>query len=120
MARNTANSTSTSPVVENTVQEDTGETIVVDEIIEAEVAESIAEPAPVVVAEVVPEPVAEPVAEPVFLEKPVFLEQWIRKVSGYEPEIIGGFEFFANSQGWHFDTPSEWKSKLSRWVNPAS
>ena len=116
MARNTANSTSTSPVVENTVQEDTGETIVVDEIIEAEVAESIAEPAPVVVAEFVPEPVA----EPVFLEKPVFLEQWIRKVSGYEPEIIGGFEFFANSQGWHFDTPSEWKSKLSRWVNPAS
>jgi hypothetical protein len=116
MARNTANSTSTSPVVENTVQEDTGETIVVDEIIEAEVAESIAEPTPVVVAEVVPEPVA----EPVFLEKPVFLEQWIRKVSGYEPEIIGGFEFFANSQGWHFDTPSEWKSKLSRWVNPAS
>jgi hypothetical protein len=102
--------------VENTVQEDTGETIVGDEIIEAEVAESIAEPAPVVVAEIVPEPVT----EPVFLEKPVFLEQWIRKVSGYEPEIIGGFEFFANSQGWHFDTPSEWKSKLSRWVNPAS
>lgn len=116
MARNTANSTSTSPVVENTVQEDTGETIVVDEIIETEVVESIAELAPVVVAEIVPEPVT----EPVFLEKPVFLEQWIRKVSGYEPEIIGGFEFFANSQGWHFDTPSEWKSKLSRWVNPAS
>lgn len=116
MAKNNSNSTPVSAVEENNISEDNGETIVANEIIESEVAENIAESAPVVVAEIV----AEPVPEPVFLEKPVFLEQWIRKVSGYEPEIIGGFEFYANSQGWHFDTPSEWKSKLSRWVNPAS
>ena len=116
MARNNSNSISASAVVESSIAEDNGETIVANEIIETEVAESITETTPVFVAEIV----AEPVPDPVFLEKPVFLEQWIRKVSGYEPEIIGGFEFYANSQGWHFDTPSEWKSKLSRWVNPAS
>lgn len=116
MARNNSNSIPVSAVAENNIPEDNGETIVANEIIESEVAENIAEIASVFVAEIV----AEPVPEPVFLEKPVFLEHWIRKVSGYEPEIIGGFEFYANSQGWHFDTPSEWKSKLSRWVSPAS
>lgn len=54
---------------------------------------------------------------PLQQERSVYLNDWLKTVSGFEPEIIGTFGFIARQNRWIVNTPSEWNKKLLRWLN---
>lgn len=50
-------------------------------------------------------------------ERSAYLNDWLKTVRGFEPEVIGTFGFIARQNGWIVNTPSEWNKKLLRWLN---